>query len=167
MRGSPLLQSPGSPSRKGDSNFPLRAKLASEFLLRESWGSATGSNRVPTSACSCGLQPLRPGGLSRRWEDVPKALAGLWIPNRQHQGSCLFRFWFSPAASSEAIGVLWWSVPPWPPQAAALFPELFPSGPAVLNLAVPGLIMCSEPLLQQQAFCAEAAFANPPYTCHQ
>lgn len=33
------------------------------------------------------------------------------------------------------------------PDAAALFPELFPSGLAVLNLAVPRLIMCSEPLL--------------------
>lgn len=53
------------------------------------------------------------------------------------------------------------------PEAVALFPELFPSGLAVLNLAVPRLIMCSEPLLQQQAFCAEADVANPPYTCHQ
>lgn len=53
------------------------------------------------------------------------------------------------------------------PDAVALFPELFPSGLAVLNLAVPRLIMCSEPLLQQQAFCAEASFANPPYACHQ
>lgn len=53
------------------------------------------------------------------------------------------------------------------PEALALFPELFPSGPAVLNLAPPRLIMCSEPLLQQRAFCAEAGSANPPYTCHQ
>lgn len=53
------------------------------------------------------------------------------------------------------------------PDVVALFPELFPSGLAVLNLAVPRLIMCSEPLLQQQAFCAEVSFANPPYACHQ
>lgn len=53
------------------------------------------------------------------------------------------------------------------PEALALFPELFPSSLAMLNLAVSRLIMCSEALLQQRAFCAEAGFANPPYTCHQ